>query len=141
MKSTYSVLVQSRFFNASFNSAIFDGPLRIYFSQFYESWALKLYFAVQEQLSDLLSQAKSTTAGTDENVLLMLYPNQEAFQLSFEGQTTTIATDRLESDTVVGVAGVTDDEQIAHVVAAVARALQQMLDAGSRTAPHEVAQL
>ena len=37
-------ITQSSFYSPAFNGAIFDGPLRLYFSQAQEAMALKFYF-------------------------------------------------------------------------------------------------
>jgi len=134
MKSTYSALVQSRFFNPAFNSAIYDGPVRIYFSQFYEAGALKLYFAIQEKLGSLLTEIKSL-GGQPENVLVMAYPSAEAFQMSFDGQVDWLGTDRLESDYIIGVAGAVEDSNLDRVVSSVEKALRQTLGAESISVP------
>jgi hypothetical protein len=127
MRSSYSVLVQSKFFNPAFNSAIFDGPVRIYFSQFYESLALKLYFAVQESLGEFLLKAKDQSRGLDRNVLVMLYPNSESFALSFDGSANFISAERLEDDFVIGVNGNFEDLQMAKILTAVRMSLEEML--------------
>jgi hypothetical protein len=127
MRSSYSVLVQSKFFNPAFNSAIFDGPVRIYFSQFYESLALKLYFAVQESLSEILSQAKEGNRIKDRNILVMLYPNSDAFALSFENHSNFFCSERLDEDFVIGVNGSFEDQQIPALVAAIRSSAEQML--------------
>ena len=127
MRSSYSVLVQSKFFNPAFNSAIFDGPVRIYFSQFYESLALKLYFAVQEELGELLTEAKEAARHQDRNVLVMLYPNPESFALSFEDSNQFLCSDHIESDQVIGVNGSFEDNKVAEIVESIGVSLEKML--------------
>ena len=127
MRSSYSVLVQSKFFNPAFNSAIFDGPVRIYFSQFYESQALKLYFAIQENLGEYLTQAKDSSRAPTKNVLVMLYPNAESFSLTFEGSSNFISAERLDEDYVIGVNGSFEDLQMNTVLISVKTALEEIL--------------
>ena len=77
MKSTYSYLMQSKYFNPAFNSAIFDGPVRIYFAQFQESFALKIYFHMQNQFKDELARAKDLAKTINSNLLIMVYPSAD----------------------------------------------------------------
>ena len=78
MKSSYSTLMQSKFFNPAFNSAIFDGPIRIYFAQFHESLALKIYFMIQQKLNNEVARAKEISKATGANILVMVYPSEES---------------------------------------------------------------
>jgi hypothetical protein len=122
MKSTYSTLMQSRFFNPAFNSAIFDGPVRIYFSQIHESLALKIYFSLQQKSSEALAQAKALSRDHGKNILIMLYPNQETFQMSFEDQD-FIVHDRLDGDALIGLNGPFEDERLVDVLQAFSQAV------------------
>lgn len=79
MKSSYSSLMQSKYFSPAFNSAIFDGPLRIYFAQFHESLALKIYFLIQQRWPTEFAQAKEFSKASHANVLLMIYPTEDSF--------------------------------------------------------------
>jgi hypothetical protein len=119
MRSTYSALLQSKFFNPAFNSAIFDGPVRIYFSQFQEPFALKIYFALQQHLPEYLSQIKTTAVGRGRNVLVLLYPTSESFQMSFDTHDTFIVQDQLEGDNLIGINGPFEDHQVAEVLNAI----------------------
>lgn len=119
MRSTYSALLQSKFFNPAFNSAIFDGPVRIYFSQFHEPLALKIYFALQQQLPELMSNAKNSIIGTKRNVLVLLYPTSESFQMSFDTHDSLIVKEELDGDNLIGVNGPFEDNQLAEVLNAI----------------------
>ena len=116
MKSSYSTLMQSRFFNPAFNSAIFHGPVRIYFSQSHESLALKIYFTLQQQLLELMERAKQLHQLHGKNILIMIYPDTEAFQLSFEGSTQFLNQDGLEEDTIIGINGPFEDDKLEIIV-------------------------
>lgn len=115
MKGTYSALMQSKFFNPAFNSAIFDGPLRIYFSQVHESAALKIYFTLQQKFADELARAKELHKALDRTALVMLYPGAESFQHSFESDS-FLRTEKLSSDTIIGINGPFDDKQLDEVL-------------------------
>ncbi|GIL16979.1 MAG: hypothetical protein BroJett040_07300 [Oligoflexia bacterium] len=124
MRTTYSGLMQSKYFNPAFNSAIFDGPVRIYFAQFHESLALKIYFQLQQRFSDLMTRSKSLHQKNGRNILVMLYPNSDTFQMSFEGQDGFIISDELDEDTLIGINGPFEDDQLAKVLQAIQTALQ-----------------
>lgn len=120
MRSAYSMLMQSKFFNPAFNSAIFDGPVRIYFSQFHESLALKVYFNLQQKFPELMNRAKGLHQVNGKNILVMIYPSQESFQMSFEGLDTFLVHDKLENDSLIGINGPFEDDRIPEVLHAVA---------------------
>jgi len=83
MKSSYSVFMQSRFFDPMFNSAVFDGPFRIYFNQMHESLALKIYFMINQKLESLCPQIREMTKRTDSHAFILIYPNASQFQHIF----------------------------------------------------------
>lgn len=117
MRGTYAALMQSKFFTPAFNSAIFDGPLRIYFAQMHESLALKIYFSFQQKYPVEFAQAKDRYNHDGQLLLLMLYPNQESFTVSFEqthvmAQGSHMAQDELYGDSVLGVLGSLDDADL-----------------------------
>ncbi len=129
-------VTQSRFFSPVFNAAIFDGPIRIYFAQFQEAQALKLYYNLQERFSDVRKQARGEFKERGQNIFVMMYPNEETFDLSFDedrssdpkptglgaeagpvvgvqpGLGTQIVRAKLGSDFVVGVRGPIDDQDL-----------------------------
>ncbi len=124
MKGTYSALMQSKFFNPAFNSAIFDGPVRIYFAQFHESLALKIYFALQQRYAAEMTRAKELHKFLDRTVLIMLYPSSESFQHSFEGSD-FLAADHLMDDTVIGINGPFEDVNLDKVLDQTLRAFHE----------------
>lgn len=115
VRSAYSALMQSRFFNPAFNSAIFDGPVRIYFAQFHESAALKIYFLTQQKLTSELQKAKELSKQAQANILVMMYPSVESFELSFEEAkdvSEKFCVGRLHEDVVIGVRGPIEDNDL-----------------------------
>lgn len=115
MKSSYSTLMQSKFFNPAFNSAIFDGPIRIYFAQFHEALALKIYFMIQQKLNNEVARAKEISRASGANILVMLYPSEESFLTSFENQVQTahpLALEKWNEDVVIGIRGPIEDQQL-----------------------------
>ena len=115
MRSTYSTLMQSRFFNPAFNSAIFDGPVRIYFTQAQESLALKIYFYLQQKFPEALNHAKSVHPDVGRNILVMIYPSSDSFQLSFEGHSDFMVQDELADDVLLGINGPFEDDQLPQI--------------------------
>ena len=116
MKSSYSTLMQSKFFNPAFNSAIFDGPIRIYFAQFHEALALKIYFMIQQKLNEHVVRAKEISKASGANILVMVYPSEESFLMSFEAQQSQIeyplALEKWNEDVVVGLRGPIEDQHL-----------------------------
>lgn len=84
MKSSYSSLMQSKYFNPAFNSAIFDGPVRIYFAQLHESLALKIYFLLQQKWPQEFARARDLSRSAHANILIMIYPTIEGFEAAVE---------------------------------------------------------
>ncbi len=120
MNSSYTTLVHSKFFNPAFNSAIYDGPVRIYFAQFHEALALKVYFLIQQKLTQELAQAKAYSKVTGANVLIMIYPTLECFHESFAGPTpvhgTPLVCEHWNDDVVIGTCGSLEESQLESLV-------------------------
>lgn len=110
MKSAYSNLMQSKYFNPAFNSAIFDGPIRIYFAQIHEPQALKIYFSLQQKFADELVRARSLAKDSGANILVMLYPTQESFSYSMDVPSSeSFAMEFWNEDIVFGLNGTLED--------------------------------
>jgi hypothetical protein len=71
-------LVKTDYYHPSLNSAVFDGPLRIYFSQSQEALALDLYF----QLQKILEQYGYRSFDSSWYFVVLLYPSLEIYQVS-----------------------------------------------------------
>jgi hypothetical protein len=132
MRQQISFLTQSRFYSPAFNAAIFDGPVRIYFAQYQESLALKVYFMTQERLKNIYAQVRDSFRRTGINIFVMLYPSKEAFQLSFEESHAApgVVVERLGHDFVVGVRGPiteADIETVYERIEEIARALTEVV--------------
>ncbi len=117
-ESTTNYVTQSKYFSAAFNAAIFDGPIRIYFAQYQESQALKIYFNLQERFDDVRKTARGIFKDRGRNIFVMLYPTEETFDLSFTHDqrvshpetASAIVRERLGQDYVLGVRGPLEDE-------------------------------
>lgn len=115
MKSSYSQLMQTQYFHPAFNSAIYDGPLRLYFAQFHESLALKLYFLAQQKLNVVWAEAKEVSKRTGSTVLVLIYPSAEFFDQTFakaQHPHKRFAVDRFEQDLLLGVRGPFEDDEL-----------------------------
>ena len=78
MAQHLSSLTQSRFYSPVLNSAIFDGAVRIYFAQFQEPEALKIYFRLQDLVRKSgLEPVRRSIRG----LYIVIYPTAETFEL------------------------------------------------------------
>lgn len=130
MSATYSSLTQSKFFHPAFNSAIFDGPVRIYFAQFHEALALKIYFCLQQKYSDLIAAARKTHLKTGRSLLVMLYPTNESFKFSFEKSSDFLDKEDYLEDVVIGINGPFEDENLEKVLFFISDVLISWKDKG-----------
>lgn len=83
MAATYTAFMATRYYSTVFNTALFDGPFRIYFSQSYESSALKLYHLLQTQHEDVCLSLKRWSSQTKDHVFLLMYPEQNELDKIF----------------------------------------------------------
>ena len=114
MRQQISFLTQSRFYSPAFNAAIFDGPIRLYFAQYQESLALKLYFVIQEKAKAASGDRREAFRRTGMNIFVMIYPSAESFMMSFDETSSQdkVVVERLGHDFVVGVRGPVGDTDI-----------------------------
>lgn len=84
MEQALHQLTQSKYFSPVFNAAIFDGPVRIYFSQAHEPQALRLYYQMQQQLLEAQPSLCQNLKSEGRTIFVMMYPNIETFSLCFE---------------------------------------------------------
>lgn len=115
MKSSYSSLMQSKYFSPAFNSAIFDGPLRIYFAQFHESLALKIYFLIQQRWPAEFARAKEFSKAAHANVLVMVYPTEDSFEAAMGASPANPpawSSEPWNQDVVIALRGPIDDERM-----------------------------
>jgi hypothetical protein len=100
-------LTQSRFYSPEFNTAVFDGPIRIYFAQHQETMALEVYCRLQEYLKDVQGRLRDMFRANGLTVFILLYPSTDSFEKSFgcdvSGQACKAA--ELGTNFVVGVPG------------------------------------
>lgn len=129
-------ITQSPFYSPAFNGAIFDGPLRLYFSQSQEALALKFYFELRSKTQDL-NERWPRSGGP--SLYIMIYPTEETFDLCFVSQglawtPETLPMGRLGRDHVVALqAGDCETEltktvdRVAHVIAGIAPQIREIV--------------
>ncbi len=115
MRQQISFLTQSRFYSPAFNSAIFDGPVRIYFAQYQEPTALKVYFKAQQRIKDVNHEVREAYRRMNINIFVMLYPTSETFQMSFTETIADTPVARLGRDFVIGASAQMTDTDVDQV--------------------------
>lgn len=132
MKTQMSTLTQSKYYSAVFNAAIFDGPLRLYFAQYQEPLALKLYFKLQDGLKLLVDRARAENRELP-TLFIMLYPTEELFKDCFEPASAQQKMDMapLGDDYILGIQGPLKEEDYDVVVGFIERmsGLERSLEA------------
>ena len=99
-------ITQSKYYSPAFNAAIFDGPLRIYYAQYQEAFALKLYFHIQTRLQYWLTPILLNNARTAlPQVFILLYPTEEIFANGFSPEQVQerVVCEPFLNDHVIGV--------------------------------------
>ncbi|OFZ31337.1 MAG: hypothetical protein A2622_01750 [Bdellovibrionales bacterium RIFCSPHIGHO2_01_FULL_40_29] len=84
MAATYSSFMTTRFYSPVFNTALFDGAFRIYFSQTYETSALKIYHLLQTEYVELWNDVRKWSLQSKEHVFLLIYPDAQSVQMIFD---------------------------------------------------------
>lgn len=113
MEHAIQKITQSKYFTPAFNAAIYDGPMRIYFSQSQESEALKIYFHLQQKIIQANQAVCSQLKQMGRNIFVMLYPTVDMFDISFDQCSEglpNIACEKLGQDFILGVRGPLDND-------------------------------
>ncbi len=144
MKSSYSQLMQTQYFHPAFNSAIYDGPLRLYFAQFHESLALKVYFLAQQKLQKLWNEAKEVSKQTGSTVLVLIYPSNEFFDQTFSHArhpNSRLAIDQFEQDLLLGVRGPLEDDELEPFLSVLENEMKRWIQSHEGHSTSSVAQI
>lgn len=83
MAASYSSFLTTQYYSPVFNTALFDGPFRIYFSQSYESVALKIYHLLQSQDLALWTDYKKWSEKTKQHAFVLIYPSAQDAAMAF----------------------------------------------------------
>jgi hypothetical protein len=86
MAASYSAFLSTKYYSPVFNTALFDGPFRIYFSQAYEGTALKIYHLLQVQHLEIWEHYKKWSEKTKKHIFVLVYPTMDDVELAFESE-------------------------------------------------------
>ena len=106
MTSSIHDLLRTEYYHPALNSAVFDGPLRIYFAQSQEAMALDLYFKLQKVFEE--AGIPVGTPNPQRFFVVLLYPQAELFQ-AVSGTDNSLRVLSFGSDVVVLTHGQMDD--------------------------------
>lgn len=84
MAASYSAFLSTKYYSPVFNTALFDGPFRIYFAQAYEGSALKIYHLLQVQHLPVWDHFKKWSEKTKLHVFILIYPTGEDVAIAFD---------------------------------------------------------
>ena len=113
MAASYSSFLTSQFYSPVFNTALFDGAFRIYFSQSYESTALKIYYLLQSENVELWTRYKRWSEKTKKNAFILIYPSKEDVGIAFNDHNkATPICNEWDEGVVIGFENGFDGEKI-----------------------------
>ncbi|MCC2678093.1 MAG: hypothetical protein K0R29_669 [Pseudobdellovibrio sp.] len=112
MAATYSSFMTTRFYSPVFNTALFDGPLRIYFSQTYESAALKIYHILQTEHVEFWNSLKTYNMRSKQHLFLMIYPEAKDLSLVFDKAEPLMQAQEWDEGLAVGIVQTQSDEDL-----------------------------
>ncbi len=113
MAASYSSFLTSPYYSPVFNTALFDGAFRIYFSQSYESTALKIYHIIQSDHKSLWNKYKKWSEQTRKNVFILVYPSKEDVGIAFSDTADTPIFSDWDEGLIIGIEN-TSENQEAH---------------------------
>ncbi len=111
MAASYSSFLTTQYYSPVFNTALFDGPFRIYFSQSYESVALKIYHLLQTQDLGLWTEYKKWSEKTKKHAFILIYPSSQDLAVAFDGEAQAPLMNRLwDEGLILGFANSHSDD-------------------------------
>jgi hypothetical protein len=111
MAASYSSFLTTQYYSPVFNTALFDGPFRIYFSQSYESIALKIYHLLQTQDLAIWTEYKKWSEKTKKHAFILIYPSEQDLAIAFDGDKMSSLMHRLwDEGLILGFANPNMDE-------------------------------
>lgn len=111
MAASYSSFLTTQYYSPVFNTALFDGPFRIYFSQSYESVALKIYHLLQTQDLGLWTEYKKWSEKTKKHAFILIYPSAQDLAVAFDGEAQAPLMNRLwDEGLILGFANSHSDD-------------------------------
>lgn len=123
MNSSTSMLLQSKYFTPTFNTAIFDGAVRVYFAQAQEGDALKIYMRLRDFFACMPQPQREHLRvqefeSEEARIFVLLYPNEETFDRCFDSQE-IVSMSKLEGNYVIGVKGPYEEEKCDNILSQV----------------------
>lgn len=116
MAASYSSFLTTQYYSPVFNTALFDGPFRIYFSQSYESIALKIYHLLQTQDVALWTEYKKWSEKTKKHAFILIYPTEQDLAIAFDGDKQAIIMNRLwDEGLILGFSNPVADDSFAGI--------------------------
>jgi hypothetical protein len=128
MAATYSSFMTTRYYSPVFNTALFDGPLRIYFSQSYESAALKIYHLLQSQYPNQWAALKQSAAQSKEHIFLMMYPEKKDLEMIFSEKAKPVHSQNWEEGLAIGFCQPQDDLDLTHQLTTIHQLMQNWIE-------------
>lgn len=111
MAASYSSFLTTQYYSPVFNTALFDGPFRIYFSQSYESIALKIYHLLQTQDLAIWTDYKKWSEKTKKHAFILIYPTDQDLAIAFNSDEVSSLMHRLwDEGLILGFANPHMDE-------------------------------
>lgn len=135
MAATYSSFMTTRFYSPVFNTALFDGPIRIYFSQSYESSALKIYHLLQTEYREQWDRLKECSSYSKEHVFLIMYPEKKDLEMVFQESARSVHTEEWEEGLAIGFCQPQNDLDLTYLMDDIARAIALWIEKVNK---HEV---
>lgn len=114
-------LMKTEHYHPSLNSAVFDGPLRIYFAQAQESLALHLYF----QLQKILDKYGYDQQNPAWYFVVLLYPTCELFNAQAKSSVGLFQLLNFNADRLILTHGELGDEGLLQVIEELKNLLDQ----------------
>ena len=112
MAATYSSFMTTKFYSPVFNTALFDGPIRVYFSQSYETSALKIYHLLQTQHENTWKKLIQYSIKTKKHLFLMIYPELKDLHIVFDQIEKFAHSQEWEEGLAIGLANSQNDTDL-----------------------------
>jgi hypothetical protein len=100
-------LMKTEHYHPSLNSAIFDGPLRIYFAQSQESLALKIYFQLQKVIDKYGHQQNPNWY-----FVILIYPSRSIFNEQSPSASLNFQVLNFQADSVILTHGELQNDEL-----------------------------
>jgi Na+/H+ antiporter NhaA len=127
MAATYSAFMTTRFYSPVFNTALFDGPFRIYFSQSYESSALKIYHLLQTQHQEVYDKLKKWSNDSKEHIFLLMYPEMKDVEIIFNETKKGVQIETWDEGVAIGMCQPVTDEEAHQQIEQIQKLLEEWM--------------